>query len=148
MIEYCEKETTRTFSNKDISFASRDRYKNFDQGVTTWFCTNRQLISNMATLAIGIGAKVGVGILFKAVPAVMGRVTKKVKYNFQKFQFYFWNKKNHDFYENNRKLILQKEEKQKQQEELAMMGGNLLGLAVGAATSRRPPAQEGHGQQY
>ena len=70
------------FSNKDISFASRDRSKNFDQGVTTWFCTNRQLISNMATLAIGIGAKVGVGILIKAVPAVMGRVTKKVKYDF------------------------------------------------------------------
>ena len=57
-------------------------------------------------------------------------------------------KKNDYFYGNNRKLILQKEEKQKQQEELAMMGGNLLGLAVGAVTSRRPPAQEGYGQQY
>ena len=42
----------------------------------------------------------------------------------------------------------QRDEKQKQQEELAMMGGNLLDLAVGAATSRRPPAQEGYGQQY
>ena len=42
----------------------------------------------------------------------------------------------------------QRDEKQKQQEELAMMGGNLLGLAVGAVTSRRPPAQEGYGQQY
>ena len=33
-------------------------------------------------LATSIGAKVGVGVLFKAVPAVMGRATKRVKYNF------------------------------------------------------------------
>ena len=29
-----------------------------------------------------------------------------------------------------------------------MMGGNLLGLAIGAATSSRPPAQQGYGKQY